>query len=232
MNSLFVSLAVTKRHGLCALLAGCMILAAAPVMAQQSCNPLVRLDVTDASLAKTLATLSEEHGFGLTFPQSMDRTVSLSEQLPLNRLVEKLTRGTSTTLVYRELPGCDQPALARVDVYPEGEEVTASRSGSHSEPLSMSSPQSVSAPLVVSEPQAPPEYIYIDNMEQYVEEVLLRKRRPELARMTPEQQVQYRHARKKVKAILEPQLKDGTLKREKRRKVADKTAGTAGTTEH
>ena len=68
-------------------------------------------------------------------------------------------------------------------------------------------------------------------MEQYVEEVILRKRRPELARMTPEQQVQYRHARKKVKAILEPQLKDGTLKREKRRKVADKTAGTAGTTE-
>lgn len=220
-----------RYHGLFILAAGCMLAPATlPAMAQPACNPQVSLQVQDASLQQTLALLAEEHGFELTFPPGLDRTVSLNDELSLDRLVEKLTRGTSTSLVYRELPGCEQPVLARVEVYPEGEEGGMLLPASHAEPLPVSGMQSGSGPLAVPTPQAVTEYIYIDNMEQYAEEVILRKRRPELERMTPEQQVEYRHAQKKVKKMLEPQLKAGTLKREKRTPSTGATAGAAGAT--
>lgn len=201
------------------LLVACMTLAAQSAVAQSPCDPMVRLDVKDTSLAKTLTTLSREYGFEVSFPQGIDRSISVSDQLPLNRLVEKITKGTSVSLVYREVAGCAYPQLARVVVYPQGEQADTR--------LPAQTAELPAAPAAYT----PREYIYIDNMEEYVEEVLLKKRRPEVAQMTPEQRAEYRQLKRKLKKTLRAKKKTGAAKKGKPAADADVVEGPAGTTE-
>jgi hypothetical protein len=65
-------------------------------------------------------------------------------------------------------------------------------------------------------------------MEQYVEEVLHRKRRPELQRMTPEQRAEYRDTRRRMKKTLGPELKSDEFRQE-RRDRKDTPHGQTGT---
>ncbi|MGB5441580.1 MAG: hypothetical protein WBN57_02975 [Gammaproteobacteria bacterium] len=199
------------------LLVACTLLAASPAVAQTACNPLVSMDVTEASLAKTLGLLSVEYGFELSFPHGVDRAVSINDQMPLNQLVEKITRGTSTSLIYREEAGCAQQVLVRVVVYPQGEQVDASL------------PEGNVDLQPEPAPAASGEYIYIDNMEQYVEEVIFKKRKPQRSRMTPQQAAEFREVKRRLKKTLKQKYKAEKLKRRQSRVAREAAAGTAGT---
>ena len=180
------------------------------------CNPLVRLAVENASLQETLSGLSRDYGFSLVFPASVERPVSLEAELPLEQLLKTLTTGLSTSLVHREDSDCGGRRLTRLVLYPIGEQ---------GEP----SPESgMAADAGTEVPNRHVEYIYIEDMEQYVEEVLHRKRRPELQRMTPEQRAEYRDTRRRMKKTLGPELKSDELRQE-RRDRKDTPRGQTGT---
>ena len=219
---------ILKRCGLGGLLAGCMALAGSYALAQPVCNPQLDLHMTDASLEKTLDMLSVEYGFELSFPRDMDRAVSMNARLPLNRLVEKLTKGTNTLMAYQEVDGCEQPELARVVVYPQGGPATASLRHIPVEPPPAPVPQPKLDIQPMFEQQPPAEYIFIGDMERYVKEVIARERKPELNRMTPEQKAEYRHYKSKLKANPGPRFVGGTPNSEARGEVAEDTAATAG----
>jgi hypothetical protein len=167
------------------------------------CNPVVRLAVENASLQETLSGLSRDYGFSLVFPASVERPVSLEAELPLEQLLKTLTTGLSTSLVHGEDSSCGGRRLTRLILYPVGEQ---------GEPAPDSG---MAADTRTEEPDRDTDYIYIEDMEQYVEEVFLGKRRPELQRMTPEQRAEYRDTRRRVKKTIKPKLKSGELSRER-----------------
>ena len=164
------------------------------------CNPVVHLAVENASLQETLSGLSRDYSFSLVFPATLEQPVSLEAELPLEQLLKALTTGMSTSLVHNEDSDCGGRRLTRLVLYPVGEQ---------GEPA----PDSGMAADTEAEEMG---YIYIEDMELHVEEVLLGKRRPELQRMTPEQRAEYRDTRRRVKKIIEPKLKSGELRRERR----------------
>jgi hypothetical protein len=168
------------------------------------CNPVVRLAVESASLQETLSGLSRDYGFSLVFPASVERAVSLEAELPLEQLLNTLTTGLSIALVHGEDSDCGGRRLTRLILYPVGEEgETAPESG-------------MAAGAGTEVPNRHVDYIYIEDMEQYVEEVLHKKRRPELQRMTPEQRSEFRDTRRRIKKTLGPELKSGEPRRERR----------------
>jgi hypothetical protein len=168
------------------------------------CNPLVHLAVENASLQETLSGLSRDYSFSLVFPATLEQPVSLEAELPLEQLLKALTTGLSTSLVHGEDSDCGGRRLTRLILYPVGEQ---------GEP----SPESgMAADAVTEAPNRHVDYIYIEDMEQYVEEVLHRKRRPELQRMTPEQRAEYRDTRRRMKKTLGPELKSDELRLERR----------------
>jgi hypothetical protein len=180
------------------------------------CNPVVRLAVESASLQETLSSLSRDYGFSLVFPSRVERPVSLEAELPLEQLLKALTTGLSTSLVHGEDSDCGGRRLTRLILYPVGEQ---------GEPA----PESGMAAGAGTEvPSRQLDYVYIEDMEQYVEEVLHRKRRPELQRMTPEQRSQYRDTRRRLKKTLGSELKSDELRRE-RRDRNDTPRGQTGT---
>lgn len=185
------------------------------------CNPVVRLAVEHASLQETLSGLAREHGFSLVFPDSVDQAVSLDDELPLDELLEELTDGVSSSFIYGEDAVCGGNRLIRLVIYPVGEQGAMPAAGGMA-------PGSRSAA-----PDRDVDYLYIEDMEQYVEDVLLRKRRPELKRMTPEQRAEYRVTKQRMKKIIEPKLKSGELQRERKNKRADRkdNPGETGSTE-
>ena len=180
------------------------------------CNPVVRLAVENASLQEILSGLSRDYGFALVFPVTMERPVSLEAELPLEQLLKALTRGLSTSLVHGEDSDCGGRRLTRLILYPVGE---------RGEPVPESG---MAAGAGTKAPNRHVDYIYIENMEQYVEEVLHRKRRPELQRMTPEQRAEYRDTRRRMKKTLGPELKSDELRQE-RRDRKDTHSGHTGT---
>jgi hypothetical protein len=168
------------------------------------CNPVVHLAVESASLQETLSSLSRDYGFALVFPDSMERPVSLEAELPLEQLLKALTTGLSIALVHGEDRDCGGRRLTRLILYPVGEQ---------GEPA----PEPGMAAVAGTEvPNRHVDYIYIEDMEQYVEEVLHRKRRPELQRMTPEQRAEYRDTRRRMKKTLGPELKSGEPRQDRR----------------
>ena len=167
------------------------------------CNPVVRLAVESTSLQETLSGLSRDYGFSLVFPASVERTVSLETELPLEQLLRALTTGLSTSLIHGEDSVCGGRRLTRLILYPVGEQGEPAQG------------YRTAADTRAKEPDRDTDYIYIEDMEQYVEEVFLGKRRPELQRMTPEQRAEYRDTRRLVKKTIKPKLKSGELRRER-----------------
>jgi len=180
-----------------------------------SCNPPVRLDVDNAPLSETLAKLAATHEFALAFPDSVDRAVTLHEELPLDELLARLTSGTSTSYIYADGADCTGHRIVKLVVYPVGEQGEVIRGAG-------------SATGRAHVPSRDQDYIYVEDMDSYVEEVILKKRRPELFRLTPEQRVQFRLSRRRLKKGLEQKMKSGELEHaqpgvEKKAATTDKT---------
>jgi len=184
---------------LCALL--CLPIVS-PGQTPVPCNPVVHLNVENASLSKTLRELSKAHGFALEFPDSVDRPVTLAADLPLDQLLKRLTRGISTSWVFADHPACSGNRIKQLVVYPVGRDAPLPRArgwqNGHKE-----------------RPLPGQEYIYVDDMEQYVRDVLKRKHRADLIHLTPEQRVEYRNIRKRLRKEMRSEKFNAGRKRDR-----------------
>jgi hypothetical protein len=155
-----------------------LILAAlnSPGQAATFCNPVVDPTNSDTTLIRALSRIAEEYEFKLTVPESLDRPISFNNSMTLERLVKHLTKNMNTVLKHKKIDGCATPVLTHLIVLPVGKE-----GGSDGDPPSMQE-QTV-------------DYIYIDNMEEYVTNVLAGKQQADLERMTPEQREEFRIVR-------------------------------------
>lgn len=149
---------------------------ASPGRAEVLCNPVVDPVASDTSLLRTLSRIAEEYEFKLSFPESLDHPIVFKKSMTLERLVKHLTRDMSTVMQHKKVDDCAKPVLTHLIVLPVGKDT---------EYVSNQQPAQ----------EQPVDYIYIDNMESYVTRVLEGKQRPDLERMTPEQQEEFKIVR-------------------------------------
>ena len=153
-----------------------LALIASPGRAEIFCNPVVEPLASDTSLVRTLSRIAEKYEFELSLPESLDQPVRFKKSMTLERLVKHLTRDMSTILKQTKVDGCATPVITHLIVLPAGKETGY-----------VSNPPSAQ--------EQPVDYIYIDDMESYVTNVLEGKQKAELGRMTPEQRDEYRIVR-------------------------------------
>jgi hypothetical protein len=150
-----------------------MAVIALPVQAESSCNPVVDPVATDNSLVRTLSRIADEYEFELSIPESLDHPVRFKKSMTLERLVKHLTRDLNTVLKHKKVDDCASPVLTHLIVLPVGKEAGP-----------VHNQQSAQEPQV--------DYIYIDDMESYVANVLNGSQEADLGRMTPEQREEFR----------------------------------------
>lgn len=147
-----------------------------PGQAEIFCDPVVDPLASDTTLVRTLSRIAEEYEFKLSLPESLDHPVRFKKRMTLERLVKHLTRDMNTVLKHKKVDGCATPVLTHLIVLPVGKE-----SGFSGKQLSVQE-QTV-------------DYIYIDDMESYVTNVLEGKQQADLEHMTPEQREEFRIVR-------------------------------------
>lgn len=136
------------------------------------CDPVVDPLASDTTLVRTLSRIAEQYEFKLSLPESLDHPVRFKKSMTLERLVKHLTKNMNTVLKHKIVDGCASPVITHLIVLPVGKEA------GHVSNQPSTQEQSVN-------------YIYIDNMESYVANVLAGKQKAELGRMTPEQREEY-----------------------------------------
>jgi hypothetical protein len=144
-----------------------------PGQAATLCNPVVEPVSSDITLIQTLSRIADEYEFKMTIPESLDQPIRFEQSMTLERLVRHLTRNMNTVLKHTRMDGCATPVLTHLIVLPVGTETG----------------------FIEDQPPAQEqidEYIYIDDMELYVKNVLEGKQQAELERMTPEQREEFR----------------------------------------
>jgi hypothetical protein len=158
-----------------------LAITASPGQAEVACNPVVEPTSSDTTLKRTLSRLATEYQFTLSLPEAMDRPIQFDKSMTLERLVKRLTTNTSTVLRHRKVDGCATPALTHLIVLPVGKQ------GDY---------------RVDQQPeQAPIEgYLYIDDMESFVADVMEGRESVDLDRLTPEQREEFRIVQEAVTA--------------------------------
>jgi len=136
------------------------------------CDPLILIQPADSSLKVLLSRLADEYDFQLFFPDSLDRPVKFMQSMPLSLMIKKLTMDMNTVLMHEALDNCGVPKLTFFLALPEAVESDNAISLIHEQ--------------VVNE-----DYIYIENMNLYVSQVLDGSQVAEIHRMTPEQLFEY-----------------------------------------
>jgi len=149
---------------------------ASPGQAAIFCNPVVDPVASDTTLLRTLSRIAEEYEFKLSLPESLDQPVRFKKSMTLDRLVKHLTTDMNTVLKHKKVDGCASPVLTHLIVLPVGKE--SEQVGNQQ-----------------SAQEQPVDYIYIDNMESYVANVMNGKQKADLGRMTPEQREEFRIVR-------------------------------------
>ncbi|MDH3763285.1 MAG: hypothetical protein OEU50_20110 [Gammaproteobacteria bacterium] len=146
---------------------------ALPGQAESSCNPVVEPVATDNSLVRTLSRIAEEYEFSLSIPESLDHPVRFKKSMTLDRLVKHLTRDLNTVLKHKKVDDCAIPVLTHLIVLPVGKETGPVHNQQSTREQSV-------------------DYIYIDDMESYVANVLNGSQQADLDRLTPEQREEFR----------------------------------------
>lgn len=203
-------------HRYCAMVLHAVLLCMPPgALADQAapCNPPVRLDVDDAALSETLVRLAEAYDFALVFPDSVERHVTLHDELALDALLERLTAGISTSWIHAEEADCSGHRIVKLVVYPVGEQGKVIRGAG-------GAIGNAKVPLIDRD------YIYVDDMDSYARDVMLKKHGAELNRLTPEQRIEFRMSKRRLRQEMKAQGKDGELRRAQR---AAKKAATSDT---
>ncbi len=151
------------------------------------CNPVIVPLRNETSIAQLLSGLAQDYNFNLSFPKNLDRPIQVNESMELDRLIKMLTKGMSTVLCHEKIDGCHNMRLTELAVMPVGNKAEFIN--------------------IERESIAPPkEYVYIDDMEQYVTEVLMQKRKANLDNMTPEQATEFKLLRKKLREELKDEI--------------------------
>lgn len=153
------------------------------VESEEACNPLITPENSDTTLQSTLSRLADQYDFKLSLPESLDRPVNLRKSMNLDRLIKYLTSDMNTVLKHRKVNNCATPVLTHLIVLPVGKETN-----------NVSVAQTASA--------EPEDFIYIDDMELYVGNVLNGSQKADVRRMTPEQREDF----ERVHAIMSEQL--------------------------
>ena len=135
-----------------------------------------------------LADLAEKYNFTLSFPKSVDQPVQVDDSMTLDQLVKMLTKGMNTVFRHEKIEGCSSLKLSELTVMPVGDETEFINVEQKPTDLSQ-------------------EYFYIENMEQYVTEVLMRERKANVMKMTPEQAVEFKIVKKRLRKELKDELK-------------------------
>jgi len=158
-----------------------LLASAIPAQASSLCNPVVEPASSDTTLVRTLTRLAEEYDFKLSLPTSLDRPVQINKSMSLNKLVKYLTSDLNTVLKSKKINGCSTSILTHIIVLPVGKETDY---------------------VSVTQPAADQtdDYIYIENMDLYVSNVLSGKQKADLARMTPEQREEFNIVRETLRA--------------------------------
>jgi hypothetical protein len=154
-----------------------------------SCNPVVSVSAADLTLSQAFTRLAAEYKFKLTFPASMDRPIKPRKHMELERLIKLLTADMNTVLKHKTVDNCATPVLTHLMVLPVGAEAAY-------------------VDITQQAQEAPQEFIYIENMEQYVRNVLTGKQDADMEHMTPEQLEEYAIVEIEMRVKLEEERRD------------------------
>lgn len=157
------------------------------VESEEACNPLITPESSDTTLQSTLSRLANQYDFKLSLPLSLDRPVKLRKSMNLDQLVKYLTRDMNTVLKHKKVKNCAKPVLTHLIVLPVGKEAEY-----------VSVAQSASAD--------PEDFIYIDDMELYVGNVLSGSQKADVRRMTPEQREDFERVHTRMRQQLAEEI--------------------------
>lgn len=177
------------------------------VQAGTVCDPVVDNVQVNSTVSQTLSSLAEKYNFSLTFPKDIDRQADVGEMMRLSQLVKFLTWDMNTVLRHEKVDGCVSPILTELIVLSVGEDteyVIVEK-----KPVLI--PQQVMLP---AKKPGPAELFDIDDMEQYVTQVLMRERKSNVKNMTAEQKKEF----KEMKQLLRVELRDEISEIRKSRK--------------
>ena len=170
------------------------------------CNPVIEPSQKNVTTGSLLADIAEKYNFTLSFPKSLDQPVEVDDSMTLDQLVKMLTKGMNTVLRHEKIEGCSNLKLSELTVMPAGDETEFIN--------------------VVQKPtDQPVAYFYIDDMEQYVTEVLMRERKADVMKMTPEQAVEFRMVKKKLRKELKDEIKQSKKNKNNNRKAKKVESG-------
>lgn len=141
------------------------------------CNPQLNV-AGDQTVDQVLRALAKEHDFALSIPASVNGAVSVASGQRLNHLLSSLTKKYSTYIEYEVSDDCLAGYVTSVTILPK------------------SSGDTVNRFLPSNEAR---EYLYIPDMHQYVEDVLNKKAKAQVRRMTEAQKQEYRKIRKELR---------------------------------
>ena len=162
------------------------------VEAGDFCNPDVIPASSDTTLERTLTRIAEKYDFKLSFPASLDRPVRLKKSMKLDQLVKFLTLDMNTVLKHKKMSNCATAVLTHLIVLPTGNQDGYASITQATQDTPSTEDQSE-------------DYIYIDNMEVYVNEVLRGTQIADVAHMTPEQREEFNAAYNTLSSQLEEQ---------------------------
>ena len=154
------------------------------------CDPVVHIGAQARTLQKALTALAEQYDFDLTFPIDADRAVESVDSMTLSQSLKYLTADVNTVLQHKKVEGCARPKLVAMEVLPVGENTE----------YVYVQPEAEDSQAV--KPQAQVEAVFIDNMELYAEEVLLKQRELD-KNLTAEQRREFREVKNEVRKRLE-----------------------------
>ena len=172
------------------------------------CNPVVKFGAQTKTLQQTLSLLAKQHNFELSFSMDADKPVESIDGMRLSQALKYLTADVNTVFQHKKIEGCARARIVSVEVLPVGEQ---------GEIIHMKS-KSVAdiGPLVQT--QAKVEPVHIDNMELYIEDVLLKKRKRE-KNLSREQRKEFMKMSRQVRVRLEAEgLLEPRVQKSKRSK--------------
>jgi len=166
------------------------------------CDPVVHLGEQAATLQKVLTLLAEQYHFDLTFPVDADRPVESVDSMTLSQSLKYLTADVNVVLQHEKVEGCVKARLIAMEVLPVGEDTEYVYVKPAAEESGSVQTSSHPASLEKTPEKQEPEPVDIDNMELYVEEVLLKTRVRDRG-LTREQRIAFIEAQDRIRARLE-----------------------------
>lgn len=174
---------------------------------EKQCNPVVVLDAGSTTLQKALTQLANQHNFKLVFPVSVDKNIESPGEMSLSKMLHYLTADLNAIVQTGDFAGCETKRVTGIEILPVGEKT---------EYVYVEQQPDVVLPKKNSSNK---EYIIIDDMNVYAEEVLLKKRKAMRKKMSAEQKESFKTAKRVAKKrLVEQGLLDPKRKKSKEKK--------------